>query len=53
MKPWKTPGLTGNSYEDFPSTTTQRRLLLRNKEIRPETQPEIPQNVSLWRRYAC
>ena len=35
MKPKQTPALTGYSCEDFPSRTTQSRLLLRKEEIRP------------------
>ena len=35
MEPWGTPALPGYSREDFPSTTTRRRLLLRKEEIRP------------------
>ena len=35
MEPWGTPALTGYSWEDFPSRTTRRRLLLRKEEIRP------------------
>ena len=31
MDPWETPALTAYSYEDFPSRTTWRRLLLRKK----------------------
>ena len=42
MEPWDTPALTGYSHEDFPSTTTQRRLLLRKEEIRPNICPESP-----------
>ena len=53
MEPWGTPALTAYSCEDFPSRTTQSRLLLRKKEIRPNIWPEIPQDLSLWRRWAC
>ena len=35
MEFWGTPALTEYSHEDFPSRTTQSRLLLRNEEIRP------------------
>ena len=42
MEPWGTPALTEYSYEDFPSRTTQSRLLLRKEEIRPNIWPEIP-----------
>ena len=35
MEPWGTPALTGYCCEDFPSRTTQSRLLLRKDEIRP------------------
>ena len=33
QEPWETPALTGYSYEDFPSKTTQTCLLLRNDKI--------------------
>ena len=42
MGPEGTPALTGYSCEDFPSSTTRSRLLLREEEIRPNTRPEIP-----------
>ena len=35
MEPWRTPALTGYSWEDFPSRNTQSRLLRRKEEIRP------------------
>ena len=35
MDPCGTPALTGYSYEDFPSKTTQSHPLLRKEEIRP------------------
>ena len=35
MEPLGTPALNGYSCEDFPSTTTPSRLLLRKDEIRP------------------
>ena len=53
MEPWGTPALTGYSCEDFPSRTTQSHLLLRKEEIRPNIWPEIPEDLSLWRRAAC
>ena len=53
MEPWGTPALTGYSCEDFPSRTTRSCLLLRKEEIRPNIWPEIPWNLSLWRRPAC
>ena len=42
IEPRGTPALTGQSCEDFPSRTTQSRLLLRKEEIRPKIWPEIP-----------
>ena len=33
MEPWGTPTLTGYSCEDFPSRTTQSRLLLRKEDL--------------------
>ena len=42
MEPWGTPALTGYSCEDCPSRTTWSRLLLGEKEIRPNIWPEIP-----------
>ena len=53
MEPWGTPALNGYSYEDYPSRTTWSCLLLRKEEIRSNTWPEIPQDLSLWRRPAC
>ena len=53
MDPWRTPVLTGYSYKDFPSRTTRSRLLLTKEEIRPNIWPEIPYDLSLWRRPAC
>ena len=41
----ETPTLTGYSCEDFPSRTTQSRLLLRKEEIKPNIWPEIP---NIW-----
>ena len=35
MEPSGTPALTGYSCEDFPSRTTECRLLLRKEKIRP------------------
>ena len=42
LEPWGCPALTGYSYKDFPSRTTERCLLLRKEEIRPNIRPEIP-----------
>ena len=42
LEPWNTPALTGYSCEDFPSRTTQSRLLLKKEEIGPNIWPEIP-----------
>ena len=42
MNPRGTPPLTGYSFEDFPSGTTQSCLLLRKEEIRSNIWPEIP-----------
>ena len=53
MEPWGTPASTGYFCEDFPSRTTQSLLLLSKKEIRPNIWPEIPEELSLWRRPAC
>ena len=50
--PWGTPALTGYSCDVCHSRTTQSCLLLRNKEIRPNSWPEIPSDLSLWRRPA-
>ena len=48
-----TPALTGCSCEDFPSRITRSRLLLRKDEILPNIWPEIPEDLSLWRRPEC
>ena len=53
MEPWRTPALTGYSCKDFPSRTTSRHLLMRKDEIRPNIWPDIPEDLSLWRRPAC
>ena len=50
--PWGTSTLTGYSCENFPSRTTWSQLLLRKEEIRPNIWPEIPEDLSLWRRPA-
>ena len=50
MDPEGTPALTGYSCEDFASRTTWSFLLLRKEEIRPNIWPEIPQDLSIWRR---
>ena len=52
MEPWGTPTLTGYSCEDFPSRTAQIHPLLRKEKIRPNMYPEIPQDLSLWKRPA-
>ena len=52
MEPWGTLALTGYSCEDIPSRATQSHLQLRNEEIRPNACPEIPEDLSLWRRPA-
>ena len=54
MDPWGTPALTGYFCEDFPSRTTQSRLLLRKEKIRLNIWPEIPlrlkfvKKISMW-----
>ena len=53
MDPWGIPALTGYSYTDFSSITTHSHLLLIKDKLNPNTQPEIPQDLSLWRRPAC
>ena len=53
MEPWGTPALTGYSCEEFSSRTTRSRLLLRKEEKRPYIWPEIPHDLSLWRRPPC
>ena len=53
MDPWGTPALTEYSCENFPSRTTESHQLLRKEEIRPNILPEIPNDLSLWRRPAC
>ena len=52
LEPWRTPVSTGHSCEDFLSRTTRSHLLLRKEEKRPNTCPEISQDISLWRRSA-
>ena len=51
--PWGTPALTGYSWEDFPSRTTRSSLLMRKEKVRPNIWPEIPKDLSLWRRPVC
>ena len=51
--PWGTPTLTGYSWEVFQPRTKRSHLLLRKEKIRPNIRPEIPYNLSLWRRPAC
>ena len=53
IEPWGTPALTGYSFEYFPSKTTQSHLLLRKDKIMPNIWPEIPSELSFWRRQAC
>ena len=53
MEPWGTPVLTGYFCEDFLSRSTRSCLLLRKEEIKPNIWPEIPQDLSLWRRQTC
>ena len=52
MEQWGTLALTGYSYEDFPSRTTWSCLLLIREDVRPSIIPEIPWDLSLWRRPA-
>ena len=52
MEPWGTQALTRYSCEYFPSKTTQSRQLFRKDKIMPNIWPEIPLELSLWRR-AC
>ena len=47
------PTLTGYSCENFPSRNTRSQLLLRKDKIRPNSQPEIPEVLSLWKRTVC
>ena len=47
-----TTSLPGYSCEAFPSRTNQSHLLLTKKEIRLNIWPEIPYNLSLWRKPA-
>ena len=53
MDRWGTLALPGYSCEDFSSRTTQSRLLLREEEISPNIWPEIPLDLSLWKRPVC
>ena len=53
MEASRTPVLPGSSYEDLRSRTTWSHLLLRKKGIRPNIWPEIPYDLSLWKRPAC
>ena len=50
MEPWGTPALTGYSFEDFPSRTTWRCLLVRKEKKRSNMWPKNPQDLSLWKR---
>ena len=47
MEPSRTPAVTGNSYEDFPSRATRSRLLLRKRKIRPNILPKTPSDLLL------
>ena len=53
MELWRNSPSTGYSCEDFPSRATWSSLLLRKDKIRPNIWPEIPLDLSLWRRLAC
>ena len=53
MEPWGTPALIGYSCKDFISRAPWICLLLRKEQIRPNIWPEIPNDLSLWRRAAC
>ena len=53
METWGTPALTGYSYDNFQSRTSQSCLLLRKEEVWPNIWPEIPQRFSLQRRPTC
>ena len=50
MEPYWTPELTGHSWKDIPFRMTWRRLLLRNKNIKPKVKPKVPSELKLWRR---
>ena len=52
VEPWRTPALTGCSWEDSPSRTIGSSLLLRKEKTRQNICPEIPQDLCLWRRPA-
>ena len=53
MQPSGTPVLTEYFCENFPSRTTRSHRLVKKEEIRPNIWPEIPYDLSLWRRPAC
>ena len=53
MEPWGTPTFTRYSCEEFQSRTSWSCLLLRKEEIRQNIWPEIPKQLSLWRRPPC
>ena len=53
MEPWRTPALTGYSWEDFPSRPLEAIYYWEKKEIRSNIWPETPKDLSLWRRPAC
>ena len=48
MEPWGTPGWTRHSCNDFSPRTTQSRLLLRNEELKSNTQPKIPKKNGVY-----
>ena len=53
MEPWGTPALTGYSCEHFPYENTQNHKILIKDKMRPNMSPEIPWDLSLWRKLAC
>ena len=48
MEPWGIPVSTGYSCKDLASRATQKHLLLRKVEIRPNDWPEILQDSTLF-----
>ena len=46
MEPLGTPAVTGYSCKDLPSRMALNHQLLRKDKIRPNTQPEIPEDLS-------
>ena len=53
MELWETAALTEYFYKDFPSRNSQSRPLRGKDKTKPNSQPEIPWDMSLWRRPAC